>query len=439
MAYSICMNITLEVLIILLLIVVNGFFAGSEIAVVASRKARLQRRAGAGDRRAARALELANDPDRFLSTVQIGITLVGVSAGAVGGTTIALELAAALRDVPPTARYAQPLAVATVVACITFLSLVIGELVPKRLALAHAETIASRTAGFMHRLSRVATPLVRLLGAATNGVLRLLPVREPDEPAVTTDDVRTLLEQGARAGIFLAAEQDIVENVFWLGDQRVGSVMTPRRRIVWLDRNVTAQQHAATMRGSPQNRYIVCNGDLDTVEGVVTMKDLWPHVLEGRALDITAHLETPLFVPAETRALTVLEQFRKTGIHVALVQDESGRTLGIVTLSDILEGLVGELAELAEDAVVQRADGSWLVSGSVSMHDVRDLLGLPEPGDDEAGRRRLGAFVAAHLGHVPQAAEYFEWEGYRLEVVDMDGQLVDKVLVSRTTPTSTSR
>lgn len=429
------MNITLEVLIILLLVLANGVFAGSEIAVVASRKARLQRRAAQGDRRAARALELANDPDRFLSTVQIGITLVGVSAGAVGGTTIALELAGVLRDVPLTARYAQPLAVATVVAGITFLSLVIGELAPKRLALAHAEAIASRTAGLMHRLSRIATPLVRLLGAATNGVLRLLPVRESDEPAVTEDDVRVLLEQGARAGVFLAAEQDIVENVFWLGDQRVGSVMTPRRDIVWLDHDATPDQHVATMRGSPQNRYVVCRGDVDDVAGVVAMKDLWPHVLEGRGLDIGRHTETPLFVPAETRALTLLEQFRKTGIHVALVQDETERTLGLVTMSDILEGLVGELEELAEDAVVQRDDGSWLVSGAVSMHDVHDLLGMPEPGDPAAGRRPLAAFMEERLGHTPHAAEHFEWEGYRLEVVDMDGRRVDKVLVSPTTRT----
>jgi putative hemolysin len=428
------MNIALESLVILLLVLVNALFAGSEIAVVASRKARLQRRTAEGDARASRALELANDPNRFLSTVQIGITLAGVTAGAFGGMTIAVELAGWLATMPPLERYAQPLAVIAVVASITYLTLVIGELVPKRLALAHPEAIAARMAGTMHRLSRLATPLVRLLSVSTNAVLRLLPFREPEEPAVTTDDVRVLLEQGARAGVFLATEQDIVENVFWLGDQRVSSVMTPRHRIVWLDVNAAPQQQAAVMRDSPQNRYILCEGGLDAVVGVVSMKDLWVDALEGREPDVQAHSATPLFVPATTRALTVLEQFRKTTVHVAVVVDEYGSAQGMVTLTDILEGLVGELAELAEDAVVQRTDGSWLVNAAVEMEAVLDLLGLPGLAGDDAECRTLGGFIMHRLGHVPRAAEHFDWEGYRVEVVDMDGRRIDQVLISRTTP-----
>jgi putative hemolysin len=428
------MIVTLEVLTILVLVLVNAVFAGSEIAVVSARKARLQRRAAGGDARSARALELANDPNRFLSTVQIGITLVGVTAGAFGGTTIALELAGWLETVPATRRYAQPLAVGVVVAAITYITLVIGELVPKRLALAHPEHIAARMAGTMHRISRLATPVVKLLGVSTSAVLRMLPVREPDEPAVTTDDVRTLLEQGTRAGVFLAAEQDIVENVFWLGDQRVSMVMTPSHRIVWLDVNASPQQQAARMRGSPQARYILCDGGLDSVVGFVSMKDLWPDALEGRPLDVQAHAAMPLFVPASTRALTVLEQFRKTGVHVALVVNEYGHAEGLVTLTDILEGLVGELAELVEDAVVQRADGSWLVNAGVEMEAVLDLLGLPELSGEDAGCRTLGGFIMHRLGHVPKAAEHFDWEDYRVEVVDMDGRRIDKVLICRVDP-----
>jgi putative hemolysin len=428
------MNVALEVVIILLLVLVNAVFAGSEIALVSSRKARLQRRAAGGDARFVRALELANDPNRFLSTVQIGITLVGVTAGAVGGTTIALELAAWLETVPSARPYARPLAVGLVVAGITYVTLVIGELVPKRLALAHPEHVSARMAGTMHRLSRLATPAVKLLSVSTTAVLRLLPVREPDEPAITTDDVRTLLEQGTRAGVFLAAEQDIVENVFWLGDQRVSSVMTPRHRIVWLDVNAPAEQQAARMRGSPQARYILCDGGLDNVVGFVSMKDLWADALDGRPLDVRGQAATPLFVPASTRALTVLEQFRKTGIHVALVVDEYGHAEGLVTLTDILEGLVGELAELAEDAVVQRADGSWLVNASVEMEAVLDLLGLPELSGDDADCRTLGGFIMHRLGHVPRAAEHFDWAGYRIEVVDMDGRRIDKVLISEEQP-----
>lgn len=429
------MNIALETLIILLLVLVNAVFAGSEIAVVSARKSRLQRRATNGDGHAARALELANDPNRFLSTVQIGITLVGVSAGAFGGTTIALELAAWLATFPALDGWARPLAVGIVVACITFLTLVVGELAPKRLALMHPETISRRIARPMDRLSRLATPLVRLLGVSTNAVLRLIPTRESEEPAVTTEDVQVLLEQGTRAGVFLAAEQDIVENVFWLGDQRVSSVMTPKHRIVWLDTGAAPNQQLSRMRRSPQNRYVLCEGGLDRVVGVVAMKDLWPTVLRGEQPDVQGHASQPLFVPASTRALTVLEQFRKTGIHVALVVDEFGSTEGMVTMTDLLEGLVGELVELAEDAVVQRDDGSWLVNASVEMEAVLDLLGLPELHGDDASCRTLGGFIMHRLGHVPAAAEYFVWENYRVEVVDMDGRRIDKVLIIPPTQT----
>jgi putative hemolysin len=428
------MNVTLEVSVILLLILANGLFAGSEIAVVAARRPRLQQRAARGDARAARALELASDPNRFLATVQIGITLIGVSAGAVGGTTLALQLAAWLDGIPALDPYARPIAMGLVVAAITYLTLVVGELVPKRLALAHPESIARRVAFPMHALSRLATPLVKLLGVSTNAVLHVLPVRAPAEPAVTEEDVRVLLEQGTRAGVFLAAEQDIVENVFRLGDRHASSVMTPRHRIVWLDANASPADHVERMRRSPQNRYVLCDGALDNVVGVVAMKDLWSDVLQGRTPNVMARVTTPLFVPASTRALTVLEQFRKTGVHVALVVDAVGHVTGLVTLTDLLEGLVGELAELPEDAVVQREDGSWLVSASVEMHDVLDLLGLPELTGADADCRTLGGFVLHRLGHVPSAAEHFRWGDYRVEVVDMDGRRIDKVLISRTTP-----
>jgi putative hemolysin len=429
------MSMATETLIILLLVLVNGVLAGSEIAIVSARKSRLQQRAQRGDRRAARALELANDPNRFLPTVQIGITLVGVSAGAFGGATIARGLALWLEGVPALAPWATPLSIAVVVAGITYLTLVVGELVPKRLALAHPEAISRRVAGSMNFLSRLATPLVKVLGFSMDAVLRLLPVRQSEEPAVTTDDVRTLLEQGTRAGVFLAAEQDIVENVFWLGDQRVSAVMTPRHRIVWLDANAPPERNLAIMGQDPQNRYVLCDGALDNVMGVVAMKDLWPEVLDGGVPDVKEHALAPLFVPASTRALTVLEQFRKTGIHVALVVDEYGHPVGLVTFTDILEGLVGELAELEEDAIVQREDGSWLVNATVEMEDVIELLGVAALDPEDAGCRTLGGFIMHRLGHVPHAAEHFRWRGYRIEVVDMDGRRIDKVLISPATPT----
>ncbi|HSJ06104.1 MAG TPA: hemolysin family protein [Longimicrobiales bacterium] len=429
------MAITLEFLIILLLIVVNGVFAMSEIAVVSSRKSRLQRRADQGDRRARRALELANDPNRFLSTVQIGITAVGVFAGAFGGATLAQQLAGVLAGVPALARYAQAIGIGVVVVAITFATLVIGELVPKRIALTRPERIAARTAGLMHRLSRIATPLVKLLGWATEAVLRMLPDPAPDEPITTEEDIRVLLEQGTRAGVFLAAEQDIVENVFWLGDQRVDSVMTPRADIVWLDVDRPAADHARVMVEQPQARYVLCRGALDRVVGVVAMKDVWPATLVGQPLDVRARAITPLFVPSTTRALTLLEQFRKTRVHVALVVDDDERVEGLVTLTDILEGLVGELAELAEDEVVQREDGSWLISGTVRMEAIHDLLGLPAPsGEPDAGHRTVAELVTHHLGPAPAVAAYFVWEDHRVEVVDLDGDRIDKVLVAAVDP-----
>jgi putative hemolysin len=429
------MRVGLEILIILLLLVVNGVFAMSEIAVVSARKSRLQRRAEEGDTRARRALELANDPNRFLSTVQIGITTVGIFAGAFGGATIAQQIAGLVARVATLAPYAQVIGIGTVVAGITFATLVVGELAPKRIALKWPELISARIAGPMHTLSRLATPLVHLLGAATDLVLRLLPMSAADEPAVTQDDVRVLLEQGTRAGVFLAAEQDIVENVFWLGDQRIDSVMTPRTDIVWLDINTSTDSQMRRMAEIPQARYILSDGELDNVVGVIAIKDIWPGALLNRPLDIAAHAFKPLFVPRATRALTVLEQFRKTGVHIALVHDEADRIEGLVTMADVLAGLVGELAELAEDQVVQREDGSWLVSASVLMEDVHDLLGIPQTGGTaESSGRTLGGFITDRLGRVPAAAEYFLWEGYRIEIVDLDGRVIDKVLIAAVDP-----
>jgi putative hemolysin len=425
------MQIAIEVLVILLLLTANGILAMSEIAVVAARKPRLQRRAEAGDVGARRALELANDPNRFLSTVQIGITAVGILAGAFGGATIAQQIAGWVAGVEPLARYAQVIGIGSVVVIITYASLVIGELVPKRIALGRPERISASIAGPMHRLSRLATPLVRLLGASTDFVLRLLPAQTQDEPGVTEEDVRVLLEQGTRAGVFMAAEQDIVENVFWLGDQKVEAVMTPRDQIIWLDVADSADSHMQTMLDAPRGRYIIGNGTLDNVVGAVSMKDVWPATKAGTPLQLRSLAFAPLFVPQSTRALTVLEQFRKTGIHVALVHDDSDRILGLVTMTDILEGLVGELAELAEDQVVQREDGSWLVSASVLMEDVHDLLGIPAHGrNGETRSVTLGGFIIREMGRVPAAAEYFTWEGYRIEVVDLDGPAIDKVLIA---------
>lgn len=425
-----------EILLVVLLLVLNGVFAMSEIAVVSSRKARLQQRAEAGDAGARRALELAENPNRFLSTVQVGITMVGILAGAFGGATIAEPFAETLRRYPTVAPYADGVALGLVVLAITYLSLIIGELVPKRIGLNHPERIAAAVAGPMNVLSRVSSPLVSVLTLSTEGVLRLLGIRRADEPPVTEAEISMLMEQGTQAGVFEEAEQDIVERVFWLGDQRAASLMTPRRRVVWLDAAAPPEESREVMARHRFSRFLVCEGTLDRVVGMVEVKDLWARSLAGEPVDdLRAVLRRPLFVPESTRALRVLELFRESGTHLALVVDEYGGIEGLVTLNDVLEEIVGELALAgapASPGVVRRDDGSWLVDGALQMEEFREALDLPERREEDREEfRTVGGFVLTHLGRVPAAGDRFDAGGLRVEVVDMDGHRVDKVLVTR--------
>lgn len=430
-------SIGTEVVVVLLLLVANGVFAMSEIAVVSARKARLQQRAEDGDAGARRALHLAESPDRFLATVQVGITMVGVLAGAFGGARIAAPLALWLAGWgwPPLVRYADAVALALVVLGITYLSLVVGELVPKRIGLNHPERIAAFVAGPMNALSRVASPLVTLLTASTEAVLRVLRISKPEDPPVTEAEIAVLLEQGTRAGVFEEEEQELVERVFWLGDQRVVSVMTPRHRIVWLDVNDPIEESRREMARHRFSRYVVCDGSVDRVVGTVSVKDLWAAELAGEPVrDLRAVLRPPLFVPESSRALRVMETFRESGTQAALVVDEYGGIEGLVTLGDILEEITGDpvLAEGAEHPpVVRREDGSLLVDGSFSMEELREELELEERREAPREYRTVGGFVFTSLGRVPSPGDAFESNGYRVEVVDMDGNRVDKVLVTQ--------
>lgn len=427
-------SIGTEVLVVLLLLVANGVFAMSEIAVVSARKTRLQQRAEAGDAAARRALNLAEHPERFLATVQVGITLVGTLAGAFGGAAIAEPLAEWLKQFPSVAEYARPLSLGIVVLGITYLSLIVGELVPKQIGLNHPEKIAAVMAGPMDMVSRVARPLVWLLTTSTQLVLRMLRIRKSQEAPVTEAEIAVLLEQGTQAGVFEEEEQDLVERVFWLGDQRVVSLMTPRHRIVWLDVTASPEEHRRAMVEHRYSRYLVCEGALDHVLGMVEVKDLWAAELSGeRVQDLRTLLKQPLFIPESTRALRVLEQFRETGTHLALVVNEYGGTEGIVTLNDVLEEFAGEMGKGGvppAPPVVRRDDGSLLVDASLSMEEFREILDLEDRRHEYREYRTLGGFVFTTLGHVPQPGEHFVSNGYRVEVVDMDGNRVDKVLVA---------
>jgi putative hemolysin len=428
------MGIGTEVLIVLLLLVANGVFAMSEIAVVSSRKSRLQQRADDGDHAAGRALHLAEHPERFLATVQVGITLVGTLAGAFGGAAIAEPLAAYLAQYPAIAEYAKPVSLGIVVLGITYLSLIVGELVPKQIGLNHPERIAALVAGPMDVVSRVARPLVWLLTTSTRLVLRLLRIRKPEETPVTEAEIAVLLEQGTQAGVFEEEEQELVERVFWLGDQRVVSLMTPRHRIVWLDVDASVQEHRAAMVEHRFSRYLVCQGALDQVLGMVEVKDLWAAELQGQRVDdLRPLLRQPLFIPESTRALHVLEKFRETRVHLALVVNEYGGTEGIVTLNDVLEEISGEMGRghaTIPTPVVRRDDGSLLVDGAVSMEEFREILDLEDRRHEPREYRTVGGFVFTTLGHVPRPGEHFDANGYRVEVVDMDGNRIDKVLVA---------
>jgi putative hemolysin len=444
-----------EVLLILILVAVNGLLSGSEMAVAASRKARLQERADRGDAGARAALELAEHPNRFLSTVQIGITLVGVLTGAFGGATLAAQLDAALEGVPGLAPYSEALSLGLVVLGITYLSLVLGELVPKRLALNSPERLAAAVARPMTLLSRLAGPAVAVLGASTDAVLRLLRVRPSGEAPVTEEEVRLLIDQGAEAGVFERAEQDLVDGVLSLADRPVGELMTPRTRLVALDLEDPPEVNASKVAESPHTHFPVYRGDLDTVVGVVTVKDLW--LAAGRAAAPLAELErlahAPLFVPEALRALRLLEVFRAAAVappgqagapgatagaaqtlEVAIVIGEHGGTEGLITLTDLLEAITADLPEAAGAAaagLVQRGDGSWLVDGELEADALKERLGLgtvPDPGRDEF--HTVGGFVMHRLGRVPAVGDAFEWEGHRFEVLDMDGRRVDKVLVA---------
>jgi putative hemolysin len=429
-------RIATEFLVILLLILANGVFAMSEIAVVAARKVRLQQRAEDGDERARAALALANHPAQFLSTVQVGITLVGILAGAYGGATIAEKLAVRIAVVlPELAAYAEGIALGLVVAVIAFLSLVVGELVPKNVALTNPETIASWVARPMMWLARIGGPFVALLTGTTNLILRIFGIKGQAEPHLTEEEIKAVISQGAESGVLEAEEESIVQRVLQLGDQRVAGIMTPRPDIEWIDVDASADELRDFLASHNHTQFVVCHGGLDNVLGIVRSADLLPIAMRGESIALRSVTRDALFVPDSMPAVQLLDAFRASHKHMALVMDEFGAVEGLVTITDMLEALVGHLPASASEAAaafVTRADGSWLVEGSASIEEVAERLALEPLPEEEAGAyHTLGGFVMARLGRVPATADQFEWGGMRFEVVDMDGRRIDKVLVNR--------
>ncbi len=428
----------LEILLLLFLIVLNGLFAMSEFAMVSARKSRLQPLADNGNERARTALELAEHPDRLLATVQIGITLIGTLAGAIGGATLSRRLAAWLAAVPLLAPYSDAIAFTLVVVTLTFLTLVIGELVPKQLALHSSERLAMLMAGPMRAMSNLASPLVRVLAGSSNLIVRMLGIRPGNEPPVTEDEIKVLIEQGTQAGVFEEVEQEMMEGVFRLGGQRVGALMTPRPDIDWVDLDEPTEVIHDQILNSHRSRFPVAQGDLDRVLGILHVKDLLAQGFSCEPMDLRKVLRNALFIPEGAEALQALEQFKETGEHFAVVTDEFGSVAGVISHTDILEAIVGELpakGEPGEPEVLRREDGSWLMGGALSIEEMRDHLELDNLPDEEEGTfQTVGGFMMARLGEVPSAGDRFEWGGFRFEVMDMDGRRVDKILVTPLPP-----
>jgi len=427
-------EIAFEISAIFLLLVANGIFAMSEIAVVTARKSRLQALANKGKARARAALELANAPNPFLSTVQLGITLVGILAGAFGGGALTEWTAAQLGAFPVIAPYSRSLALGIVVLGITYFSVIIGELVPKRLALGHPESIAMFTAPPMRLLLKLCAPAVHLLSISTDLVFRLFGKRFDEQTAVTEDEIKTLVRQGTEAGVFEESEQDMVEAVFQLGDKSARALMTPRTRIVWLDVDDSVERIRDKLSDSGHSRFPVCTGSLDNVVGVAQAKDLLASFLSGKTVNSQASMQQPAFVPRGMPALQVLNHIKQSGSHIVLVVDEYGGIEGLLTHHDILEAIAGDMPlgkTPAEPKAVQRKDGSWLLDGMLSIDEFKEIFHLDNlPGEKKDTFQTLGGFIFTQMGRVPSASEQFEWNGLRFEVVDMDGKRIDKVLLS---------
>ena len=426
----------MEIAVLLLLFLINGFFSMSEMAVVSSRKARLQQLYEEGHTTAGSALELANHPSDFLSAIQIGITVIGVTSGAFGEATLSADLGAWLSQWPLLARHSNVIAVSVVIIGITLGSLIIGELVPKRLALLNPEAVASFAAKPMSWVAWVAHPIVRFLSFSTDAILRLVSRRAVASPPVSEQEIRVLMEQGTEAGVFEEHEHQLVSRVFRMDDLTTAAVMTPRTDIVYLDIEEPREKILARIAEAPHTHFPVTRGDLDNIEGVVAVKELLVDMVRDEPFSLEARLAKPLYIPETLTVTEVLRSFKQHRQTLALIVNEYGEFQGMVTLHDVMEALVGDIGTVDEEAdsdVVRREDGSLLIDGGVSVDRLKHALEIEEelPAEDTGTYNTLAGFVMLQLGRVPQVADRFEWGGLRFEVVDMDRNRVDRLLVSR--------
>ncbi|MGZ7118006.1 MAG: hemolysin family protein, partial [Methanobacterium sp.] len=414
----------IEILIIFILIIFNGLFVLSEIALVSARKIKLQLMANEGDKRAETAIDLIDDPNNFLSTIQIFITLISIFAGTFGGATIAQRLDAYLTEINFFQPYTGLISVVVVVLLITYFTLILGELVPKRVAIDNSENIAVVVARPVQILSRIITPVVYFLSVSMNFVLRLLRVKEPEEEEVAEDQIKLLIEEGTRTGEFEKAEEEMINRIFELDERRINTLMTPKTDIVWIDANESEEEIQKRIFESKHSILPVSEGFLDNFLGVIQIKDIIKTCSIEDKLDIRNYLREPLIVPENSYALNVLKQFKKTAedVHIAIVVDEYGDIEGLITLYDILESIVGDLPTTEDLKAVQRSDGSWLIDGSINIDDFKPIFNIEKlPNEENGDYHTLAGFIITYLGRMPQTEEIFTWNGLQFEILDMDG------------------
>lgn len=432
-----------EIGLVLLLALLNGFFALSEIAIVASRKGRLKQHTR-NSARARAALALVEHPERLLSTVQVGITLIGIVIGAATGATLGTELGSHLEHLglPILATYAKPLGMLLAVALVTFINIIIGELVPKRVALVAPEKIATQVALPMTFLSRLAAPMVWLLNSCSNLILRLLGLHGKRNAVISEEEIRMLVAESAEQGVLDSDERNMVSRVLRLGDRNVESVMTPRPRIAWLDAEASVAQNLAVLTSTPYSRFPVFRGDESEICGILEVKTLVEELARSErdsapAVNLFRDLAKPLFVPESSRALDLFEEFREARTGLALVVDEYGDIVGLVTINDLLGTVVGRVPSSEQDdprgesPVVQRADGSYLIDGALSCDDLRELLHEDHlPHEDDHEFNTIAGMLMAEFGRIPDTGQDFIWNGHHFEVIDLDGTRIDKILLT---------
>ena len=431
----------MDILIILGLILLNGVFAMSELAIVSSRRLRLERLAENGSRGANAALQLADSPSHFLSTVQVGITLIGIFNGAFGEASLVADLTPEIAVVPFIGAYAREIALGIVVLSITFASIILGELVPKRIALLYPETVAMIVSGPMQWLSRAMSPFVKVLSITTEFIMRLLGLHQARDTQVTEEEIAGMLREGTNAGLFEKTEHDMVTRALRLDDLRLGALMTPRADVEFIDLDEPVADLLARIAESHYNRFPVYRGDLSNLLGIVHAGDLFEQAIRNNSLagiDIAAVTRPPLYVPESLSGMDLLETLKKHRAELALVVDEYGEIEGMVTLSDVMSALVGDVSTVDEEQeadAVQRDDGSWLVDAGVSLDRFRDLLQTEVrfPDESAGNYHTLAGFVLTQLRRIPATSEFCEWDDFRFEVMDMDRNRIDKLLVSRIT------